>query len=648
MIGGRTTRRYSTAALLWCLIMWGIAPIVVNSQSGGITPNNIEIDLYANHYPGDANIKNFAPGASYIDWVLDSAPNTSITVGLDGAAQRGHFNGLRIVDGTGSALNPEKDIFLSGGKVNTPDTWNIGPGTTGSSKFDATQMYIANNQDNLFFGMERAGNNGTTAFDFEFNKLAPDPLDPRNSPIPYIPNRSQDDILISYELHGSGGDSGSVNTYIFRFSGTLHMYQPECDDDPTTSTTPNCTGNLFSSINGPGDTETVAPPWGYVDAHGNWTTASTMARRLFAEAQVPRSYLGSTGSPCGATYYVQIRTRASSALGSDAKDTTKIFPYTFEKPTARADLSNVCGTSIHYDASASTNASNGTTGLTYSFVFEKLGSGGVWSAVPGGSFNDSDGIGDFDPGVGGTYRIRVTVTENAVCMDSKIIGPITVYPNVGGDGSLSTSCAGDLNFTSQGTGGSESYAYSWRFFKDGVEVPSLATTNRTGSYTGLPDGTYTSEVTIKDANKPVCLFVKNPPGIVVRQPLQITAIKDPANTGFGSPFGDDNFNATVKLDQSNAGSDPLTLQWQRSSGAGWTDLSGQSGTSLVRSMSNIFTDGTVGTGTAIFTTVAGSDPYNYRVGSLTVRLHASRLVNALTCTGDSNGVTVKALKAIDP
>ncbi|HKQ51201.1 MAG TPA: hypothetical protein VJT74_02455 [Pyrinomonadaceae bacterium] len=77
---------------------------------------------------------------------------------------KGHWNGVRIVDGIAQG---DQDIFMTGGKENDTSTWNVGAGSVGSSKYDITQAYIANNQSTIFFGMERRGNNGTTAFDFE-------------------------------------------------------------------------------------------------------------------------------------------------------------------------------------------------------------------------------------------------------------------------------------------------------------------------------------------------------------------------------------------------------------------------------------------------------------------------------------------------
>jgi hypothetical protein len=646
------SRRWLTAGVLWCITFYGMAPAALQAQ-GNISPNTIQIDQASNHFNNAGDSLRNAGASSYVDWVANSTANPDIVVGANGAAQLGHWNGLRVVDGTGIAANPEKDIFLQGGKVNDPDSWVIGPGSTGSSKFDATQMYLANNNTNLFLGMERAGNNGTTAFDFEFNKLAPDPNDPRNSTTTYIPNRSQGDRLISYELQGSGGASGTVFTYIFKYNGTTELYEPECDDDPSTPTGQTCGAGLVSSING---ANTPAPPWGYVNTQGNWVTGN-MNQRLFAETQVPLTVLNpDISNGCGATFFVQIRTRASSALGSDAKDTTPVFEYTFGQADAEAVLTNGCGTSIHYDATASTNAEGTGAGLTYNFKFEKYNAGtDSWDAVAGGTFDDNDatpGVGDFDPGVAGTYRAIITVAENGECTNVDTSNEVTVTTNVGGSASLSTSCAGELGFTAQGTGGSGSYSYAWRFFKDGGEVVALQTTAQSGSITGLAGGFYTATVTITDANEPACLIVVNPTGFNVRPPLTISAAKDAANTGFGSPFGDDNFNATVKVASHSGGSDTLTLQWQQLNKAAtpvFVDIASQNGTSLVRSMSNIFADGTIGSGSANFATVSGTDPYVYRVGALTVRVHASRTVNAgMICEANSGPVVIKALKAIDP
>src|SRR5688572_4887885 len=166
----------SLAYLAIALVLFGPAALTLRAAvSGNIDPLAIEIDASANLYPNSG-----LPGM--VDWVKDSLPNTdpaslidSVATGIipnvtGAAGGSGHWHGVRIVDGI---AGNDQDIFLTGGKENDLSTWNIGPGSVGSSKYDITQAYLANNDETLFFGMERRGNNGTTAFDFEFNRLAP-------------------------------------------------------------------------------------------------------------------------------------------------------------------------------------------------------------------------------------------------------------------------------------------------------------------------------------------------------------------------------------------------------------------------------------------------------------------------------------------
>ena len=185
-------------SILFSLCLLAAAPLRA-AVTGNIQPSAIEIDPSANLYPSGA--------AGLVDWVKDDLPNTdtpsltnSVATGLipdvtAAVGGRGHWHGCRIVDGIGSS---DQDIFLTGGKENDLATWNIGPGSVGSSKYDITQAYLANNRDSLFFGMERRGNNGTTAFDFEFNQYGPNPA------TPLLPTRTIGEVLFTFELSGSG------------------------------------------------------------------------------------------------------------------------------------------------------------------------------------------------------------------------------------------------------------------------------------------------------------------------------------------------------------------------------------------------------------------------------------------------------------
>jgi hypothetical protein len=228
----------TAVALALALLAGGAVTPVSAAISGEIGTAEIEIDANANLYPSSPSVT---------DWVKDSLPNTAapslsqsiatgVSVGSTGAVAKGHWNGVRIVDGT---AGNDQDIFLTGGKENDTSTWNIGPGSVGSSKYDITQAYLANNRTKLFFGMERRGNNGTTAFDFEFNQEAP------AAATPLVPRRTVGDVLFTFEMSGSG-TSGSATPHYYVWDGKAYVEK-------------SATASLKSSIN---TTEVAAAPWG--------------------------------------------------------------------------------------------------------------------------------------------------------------------------------------------------------------------------------------------------------------------------------------------------------------------------------------------------------------------------------------------------
>ena len=648
----RKARTSGAFLLSFCLISYGFLPLLVAGQvtvSGSIHPSSIEIDNSANVRPGDMNVKN--AGAT-VDWVKDFSPNTdtpSLTDGIaigvkttppdqTGAAAIGHWNGVRIVDGFAGA---DQDIFLKGGKVNDTSSWNIGPGSVGSSKYDATQMYMANNQSSIFFGMERNGNNGTTAFDFEFTQQPPVSL--------YVPDRTDGDILISFELQGSGGSSGSVQTYIFEFDGTTDQYEPLCDDDPGTTGSGQgaCPAGLFTSINGVNPTP--AEPWGYVDG-SSWVLEPGFALRMFAEAQVPLSLLPNVNT-CGGSGFVQIRTRASSTLGSDAKDTTKIFEYSFGGPAAVGTLTSGCGLNIGYDAAGSTTAAGGTAGLTYEWFFQKL-DGSTWVDIGGPGADSTSASGTFVAPGAGTYRAILRVTEATACFDDVTTNSVTVYPDVGGTASLLGDCDDTFAFSAQGTGGSGSYAYEWTFYKENgaTDIPVGTSNLQSGTIdidaVAAPagDGEYYAVVRIRDANSPSCFFDVTPGSIAVRHPLTVSIAKSLASTNVN--MFDGNFSVQVLATLGNHGSDTITKQWQQLTGnpQEWANV-GTNDLTLTRTMSEIITFGT--TGSEESATILG-DLYMLRRSSLQLKVTVSRSLNGQNCPVTSDPLTVKALKGIDP
>lgn len=370
-------RRQRVVALIAAVLLLstGIAaPGVWSSVSGNVDASGIEIDVpdTANLYPGNTtkDCANASFGGGTIDWVKDCAANTdsaslvdSVATGLtpgvtSKAGGTGHWNGVRLVDGIAGA---EENIFLTGGKEDDVSTWNVGPGTVGSSKYDATQAYLANNQSDLFFGMERRGNNGTTAFDFEFNQVAP----PGGTGT-YIPTRTVNDVLLTFELNGSGG-SGSASAHYFRWSGSSYVEQA-------------LPAGTVASIND--STTTPSAPWGHVGTKGIWE-GGNLARFEFGEAKVPLSVLPGVNA-CGGKAYVQLRTRSSATDTSDLKDATKIFEYAFPSVSASAAKTGADGASATQTVTV-TGSATGATGLSYQW--QKSANGTTWSTISGATSN---------------------------------------------------------------------------------------------------------------------------------------------------------------------------------------------------------------------------------------------------------------------
>ena len=392
------------------------SPLATSAQAqaavGNIQPFAIEIDSSANLYPSGT------PG--FVDWVKDSLPNTdtatlinSIATGLipnvtSAPNGSGHWNGVRIVDGI---AGDDNDIFLTGGKENDVTTWNIGPGSVGSSKYDITQAYLANNQDSLFFGMERRGNNGTTAFDFEFNQFPPDPA------TPLIPTRSIGDVLFTFEMMGSGG-SGSAVPHYYIWNGVKYVEQVPAPP------------SLVSSIN---QTEVPAAPWGFVNSKGNWVLGNLL-RFGFAEASVKLSEAFPNFDPCNNAAFVQVRTRSSATETSDLKDTTRIFEFRFGGPQPIASYGETCLAQFTYDGSGSKDSTGGSS-VSYIWSFTPpagvtLSGTGITGPDVNGVYHSTSATGLVDVNLGAASSAAIsavlTVVEGADCAASTTATAITV------------------------------------------------------------------------------------------------------------------------------------------------------------------------------------------------------------------------------
>ncbi|HWL36893.1 MAG TPA: hypothetical protein VNQ77_11920 [Frankiaceae bacterium] len=513
-------RRLGTVAAASLLLVWLIAPDG-SAVTGNINPGAIEIEKAgkANVVAGTANADVFNPAAD-LDWVKDATANSGTNclamsiascnqAGVTAAAGgTGHWQGVRIVDGISGGN--EQDIFLTGGKENDLSSWNVGGGSVGSSKYDATQMYLANNQTDLFFGMERAGNNGTTAFDFEFNRNAPATAGS------YVPTRTAGDVLFTFEMQGSGG-SGSVTPHFYRYTAGGYTEQA-------------LPAGTFSSIND--NTTTAGEPWGHVNSHGNWVLGN-LDRNTFAEAVVNLANVFPGFAVCGDdSAYVQIRTRSSSTDTSDLKDTTKIFNYEFNPPASPStQLASTCsqtftynspGTASAYDWDFVVSAAQAAAGVTLS------GTGVTGPATAGNGDKVYDSAlqsgtvsVNLPSGVASaSVEVSQTTTNAASCEAGDGPFTVTVYRTLGVTATLAALCDNQFTYASTVTGGNAPYTYAWTFQKnsaaDGTGSWSTAGTSAaaSGTFTASSAGRYRALLTVTDTAgtstinsvtpKPVC------------------------------------------------------------------------------------------------------------------------------------------------
>jgi hypothetical protein len=470
----------SAAALAGVAGLLLLLPISSQAVSGNIDPLAIEIDNPANVYPGGSTVScSTSPLPSGTDWVKDCLNNTDtpavdssgfvtgvITSGIHqtGATAKGHWYGDRLVDGIGGN---DQDIFLKGGKEDDTSTWTVGPGTVGSSKYDLTQAYLANNQQFLYLGMERSGNNGTTAFDFEFNQNGP--ANPSTNF--YVPTRTVGDVRYEFDMQGSSDSNPSnVNVHYFTWSGSTWVEQVA----PA-----NAEAHANTSTTTPGE------PWGHVDGHGAWVTGNFDPVQ-FGEARVPLASLPGVNN-CGGSAFVQIRTRAADTPKPDLKDGTKVFPFNFGSPTANATLAANCNAQFSYDGTGSKNADGTTNNLGYNWSIDvspgtaKLSGGGVSAETPAGSghYTSTSQNGTVDVALNGaasaTITLKNTISSGA-CGAATGNKVVTVYARLGATATLTPECNNRFTYSGTASGGNAPYTFAWSFQKNSNE-------NASGSWT---------------------------------------------------------------------------------------------------------------------------------------------------------------------
>ena len=625
-----SSRILGLATLLWCAGSPSASQAAVQGNIGTAT---IEIDQPSANLYRNSNV----PGI--VDWVKDSLPNTdtpslvdSIAIGLipnvtaaPGGA--GHWHGVRIVDGINGN---DGNIFLTGGKENDLSTWNIGPGTVGSAKYDITQAYLANSTTKLFFGMERRGNNGTTAFDFEFNRLAPSPA------TPLFPNRSVGDVLFTFEMQGSGG-SGSATAHFYLWDGSKYVEQT-----PAPS-------SLVSSIN---QVDISAAPWGFVNSKGNWALGS-LPRFSFAEASVDLAQAFPGLDLCnGPRSFVQVRTRSSSTETSDLKDTTKIFEFLFGGPAASVSLDTDCLAQFTFNGSASKDSSGGSNLNSYSWTFTPpagvtLSGAGITGPDANGAYHSTAVSGSVNVSLpsgtdSASITSRLTVTEGQTCSSTDEANIVVLRP-VGAQVTLGINCNPQLTFDAAGSASGAGVTYKWDF------VPPVGVSLSGSGITG-PDanGAYHSTAASGTIN------VQFPNGVLSAAIFATLTVKrgDCTGSAQSSKTVLPGLTATItqKVSVGSSLSVQLTgnsatatsLQWQVFKGGSWQNIAGATSTTLDYGSFEADSSASVQSFDIDGTAFAG------QLYQVQVRLHATRVSDSTQCEADSAAVLLKKVIAVDP
>ena len=480
-------------------------------------------DTLDNTTPGSV-IGSIAYGINVTPNLSDNDPTNDMQTGVydptsSTPRKRGHWAGLRIVDGVG---NFDQNVFGAGGKENDVSTWKVGPGSVGSAKDDITQAYVAESsyrttdlvnypsgiKSALMFAVERRANNGTTAYDIEINQK---PANNNN----LIPNRSVGDILVGVQLAAYGTTPAPPVFAISIWDGL--KYVPFAISTLPAALRPVVTTNLV---------QTPSEPWGFVNAKGVWQVGQIPPTCL-AEVYIPISpqltLLNTASANTTDPLFMQIRTRSSLTDTSDLKDLTTYFPLEFTGPTPVLNLRSTCNQGLTYFPDWGNGSGNG---LTYDWEI---------GCDPGCTLTSQDPEFGFDPDApGDATRFAATFTNTSPHMLQAILPPgvnftdldvyltispgtsteemlfdvIRVYRALAIAPTLTASASGPhtFNFAANRVGGLAPYTFAWTFY-DSLGNVIGGSTLENGSFDVQKSGTYSASLTVVDTgtlDKDVC------------------------------------------------------------------------------------------------------------------------------------------------
>ena len=469
-------------------------------------------------------VGSVAYGINVVPNLTDGDPTNDLQTGVyDPTSQtprkRGHWPGLRIVDGIG---NSDQTVFGAGGKENNVSSWKIVPGSVGSAKYDITQAYLAEStyrtpdlvnypdgiKSIMMFGVERRDNGGVTAYDLEINQKPP-----TNS---YIPTRTVGDVLVAVQLPSG---VGQPSFFIFVWNGT--KYAPFDINTLPAAKKPVISTNLIN---------TPSAPWGFVDSKGVWRVGQIPAG-CFAEILIPispeLSLLNNAAGDTTEPLFMQIRTRSSVGDTSDLKDLTTYFPFAFSGPTASMNLRSNCGQGITYFPEWPDTT---PTGVPYRWQF------GVDAGASMTSLDPGFGPDPEAPGDGSRFAANFTDTSSRTATvvmpagvpyvdcdvyltvspgtttEAMLFDVIRVYRQLAINPTLTQgSSPHTFVYTANPIGGKAPYTFAWTFYdSDNVVIGTSLSAN--GSFDAQKSGTYHASLTIMDTgdlDKDVCSVTAN-------------------------------------------------------------------------------------------------------------------------------------------
>ncbi len=258
-------------------------PATTANSTGNRLLGGVEID-------GNLLSGNMSPSGD--DWAKGTTGNGLLTAPT-------------IIDPIGNA---DTTTFTQGSKENDPPlSWTGGGNGTASPKDDMGNIYVGsqllpvpagpNSHLWAFVGVERASNNGTTFFDFEFNQQ---PNVTSTDGTMKVPNRTAGDILVVAQQQGTGA---------FDISATIQRWTGSAWSAPTT---PSPT-QFYGLSN---DAAIPVGPWSDSIASGG-----SIPQSQFAEMGFDLTSLGLVlACPSGGFGEVNVRTRSSISDSAALKD----------------------------------------------------------------------------------------------------------------------------------------------------------------------------------------------------------------------------------------------------------------------------------------------------------------------------------------